>query len=90
VKDGEDFCDKMEQVLVDKDYKIWNKSTSFLHNFEINHAFECYFLIIQWLFDCDELLKKHYSVQKMVSLYHTSNDEPNYLTLTHVNSWQKM
>lgn len=82
--DEEEFRTEVEERLINEEYKIWKKNTPFLYDLVITHALEWPSLTVQWLPDRTEPPGKDYSIQKMILSTYTSDNEPNYLMLAHV------
>ncbi|KAL2528838.1 WD-40 repeat protein [Forsythia ovata] len=64
----------MGERLINEEYKIWKKNTSFLYDLVITHMLEWSSLTIEWLSDREEPQEKEYFVQKMILGTHTSEN----------------
>ncbi|THG15066.1 hypothetical protein TEA_019366 [Camellia sinensis var. sinensis] len=83
-KDDDEMRGEIEERLVNEEYKIWKKNTSFLYDLVITHALEWPSLTVEWLPEREEPPGKDYSVQKMILGTYTSENEPNYHMLAQV------
>lgn len=82
--DEEESGVEIEERLINEEYKIWKKNTPFLYDLVITHALEWPSLTVEWLPDRQEQPGQDYSLQKLILGTHTSQDEPNYLLVAHL------
>jgi histone-binding protein RBBP4 len=73
-----------EEKLINEEYKIWKKNTSFLYDLVMTHALEWPSLSVQWL--PEKIIKPNLdcSIQKLLLGTHTSQAEQNYLMIAEV------
>ncbi|EHB07460.1 Histone-binding protein RBBP4 [Heterocephalus glaber] len=77
------FDHEVEELVIDKEYKIWKKNTPFLYDLVMTHALEWPSLIAQWLPDVTRPEGKDFSIHLLVLGTHTS-DEQNHLVTASV------
>jgi WD40 repeat protein len=73
-----------EETIINEEYKIWKKNTSFLYDLVMTHALEWPSLTVQWLPGKTIKQQQECSVQKLILGTHTSNSEQNYLMIADV------
>jgi len=73
-----------EEAIINEEYKIWKKNTSFLYDLVMTHALEWPSLTVQWLPGKTIKSQQECTVQKLILGTHTSNSEQNYLMIGEV------
>ncbi|GBN38533.1 Histone-binding protein RBBP4 [Araneus ventricosus] len=74
---------KVEERVINEEYKIWKKNTPFLYDLVMTHALEWPSLTAQWLPDVTKPEGKDYSIHRLILGTHTS-DEQNHLLIASV------
>ncbi|KAL0489096.1 histone-binding protein rbbD [Acrasis kona] len=75
--------DGQEEKLINEEYKIWKKNTSFLYDLVLTHALEWPSLTVQW-FPTITTKPNNSVSQKVILGTHTSQAEQNYLMIAEV------
>ncbi|KAG2388724.1 hypothetical protein C9374_000163 [Naegleria lovaniensis] len=73
------MSDDREEKIINEEYKIWKKNTSFLYDLIITHALEWPSLTVEWL--PEKRQHDTHSTQKLILGTHTSQSEQNYLLI---------
>ncbi|KAL9657486.1 hypothetical protein ABK040_016752 [Willaertia magna] len=71
--------EQREEKIINEEYKIWKKNTSFLYDLVLTHALEWPSLTVEWL--PEKRQHDTYSTQKLILGTHTSQAEQNYLMI---------
>jgi len=83
-KEDDAEAEKVEEKLINEEYKIWKKNTPFLYDMVMTHALEWPSLTVQWLPDKVTPEGKDYSVQRLILGTHTSDGEQNHVMIAEV------
>lgn len=75
---------RIEEKLINEEYKIWKKNSPFLYDMVITHALEWPSLSVQWLPDKIVYPDKDYTTQRLLLGTHTSDNEANHLMIAEV------
>ncbi|KAL1974827.1 hypothetical protein VTN31DRAFT_5031 [Thermomyces dupontii] len=76
--------ERIEEKIINEEYKTWKKNAPFLYDMILSTALEWPTLTVQWLPDKQEIPDKPYSTHRLLLGTHTSGDAPNYLQIAHV------
>ncbi|EGW06729.1 Histone-binding protein RBBP4 [Cricetulus griseus] len=77
------FDDVVEERVINEEYKIWKKNTSFLYDLVMTHALEWPSFTAQWLPDVTRPEGKDFSIHLLVLGTHMS-DKQNHLVIASV------
>ncbi|MCJ1465797.1 Histone acetyltransferase type B subunit 2 [Pseudocyphellaria aurata] len=82
VEEQED--EKMEEKIVNEEYKTWKKNAPFLYDLMLSTALEWPTLSTQWLPDKQSLPDNDYEIHRLLLGTHTSSAAQNYFQIAHV------
>ncbi|KAK0673980.1 putative histone acetyltransferase type B subunit 2 [Cercophora samala] len=80
----EDEDEKMQQKLINEEYKVWKKNSPFLYSMILSTALEWPTLTTQWFPDVKDVPDKNYTTHRLLLGTHTAEGKPNYLQIADV------
>lgn len=76
--------ERMEEKIVNEEYKTWKKNAPFLYDLMLSTALEWPTLSTQWLPDKQSVPDKDHETHRLLIGTHTSSEAQNYLQIAHV------
>ncbi|KAL9613267.1 MAG: hypothetical protein Q9167_002176 [Letrouitia subvulpina] len=82
--EDEGDAERMQEKIINEEYKTWKKNAPFLYDMMLSTALEWPTLTTQWLPDKQSVPDKDYSTHRLLIGTHTSSEAQNYLQIAQV------